>query len=77
MTGYMEVTESGASAIGFSILITEIEKAFREQPDLGITGVITVFDHRAGIETVSSGLVMFAGIVCHTVELNLTTQQSI
>jgi hypothetical protein len=77
ITGYLETINGGASEATFDGLIDAIRQQVRIDFTFGISGLTSLFNERAGIEIAATGLVMFAGVVCHWAQLELTTQRLI
>jgi hypothetical protein len=75
--GFWEVSEGGQSALEFNAMLDSIRDKFRVFRDLGIAGLTTTTDDRAGIEIIDTGLAQFAGAICHATVLGLTTERYI
>ncbi len=82
--GYMEFSDADMSEIAFDNLIEAICHAFRADDTLGGL-VITTFDEEngpggiplAGLQVREATLTTFAGVICHTALLELTTRHYI
>ncbi|WP_316978047.1 hypothetical protein [Shumkonia mesophila] len=75
--GYMSLDDAAASEIAFDDLVEAGRDAFRADETLG--GVVddTVGDGDSiGLQVEDSGPVMFAGVLCHSVRLGLTTRHT-
>jgi hypothetical protein len=73
--GFWEVTDGGQSGQTFQDMLDLIREKFRNNRDLGIPGLTTITEERAGIEILTTGLANFAGAVVHATTLELTTQR--
>lgn len=72
ITGVASFLDAEESEIAFDELVDSLADAFRAPRFLG--GLAdTVTDNSAGLQLRDSGPVMFAGILCHRVRLELTT----
>lgn len=72
--GFMALDDLAATEETFDALIEAARDAFRADETLG--GVIagTNVDNRAGAQVTESVPVMFAGVLCHSARLALTTR---
>ena len=71
--GYMSLDDDGQSELVFDELVEALRDAFRTDETLGGAVDTTIVPERAGLEVQGSGPVMFAGFLCHSVRLALTT----
>lgn len=72
--GYASFRDDLASELAFDDLADAVADAFDADDTLG--GLIESFesdDGTAGVQLVDAGPVMFAGVLCHSVRLNLVT----
>lgn len=73
--GFWEITDGGQSAVEFNDKLDAIRTVFRDDRGLNIPGLTTVTLDRAGIEIIDTGLAQFAGAICHSAILGLTTER--
>lgn len=74
--GFMALNDANSSEKTFDDLIEAIRDAFRADDTLGGT-ILTCIDpssNQAGIQVIESKPVLFAGVLCHSVQLGLFTQ---
>lgn len=73
--GYLSFKDALASELIFDDLIERIRDAVRTSPALGLPGLLgaSVAEER-GVQVSSAGPVLFAGALCHSVVLELTTR---
>lgn len=71
--GYMALEDVAVSEKTFDSLIEAIRDAFRSDENLGGVVSTTVNEEGAGIQVEESVPVLFAGVLCHSVRLRLTT----
>ena len=74
VAGYMSLDDSAASELAFDELVETLRTAFRDDPTLGGAVDTTIVPERAGLEVEDAGPVMFAGVLCHSARLGLTTK---
>ncbi len=72
--GLMALNDANESELVFDAQIEATRDAFRADETLGGVVASTVTESRAGIEVVESLPVMFAGVLCHSCKLALTTE---
>lgn len=71
--GFRSFNDEVGSEIQFDMLVEVIAEAFRADDTLGGTVISCTTPQAAGIQLTESTPVMFAGVLCHGVELELTT----
>lgn len=71
--GFRSFNDESASEIEFDRLIENIVEAFRADDTLGGTVITCTTPQAAGLQLNESAPVMFAGVLCHGAELELTT----
>ena len=74
IVGYMALADEAETELAFDGLVDAIADAFQANPSLNGTVVTTIFDDGAGLSQADSGPVMFAGVLCHAVSLQLKTR---
>lgn len=74
LRGFMSLSDADASERTFDALIETIRDAFRADDTLGGVVDTMITDERAGVQVQESTPVMFAGVLCHSVRLALTTR---
>ena len=72
--GYLSLDDSAATEKTFDDLVEAIRDAFRADETLGGVVAATVVDGDAGAQVPDSGPVIFAGVLCHSARLQLTTR---
>lgn len=75
MRGFMALDDADETEKLFDDFIESIRDTFREDQDLGgLVFQCIAQNGESGVQVISSGPVMFAGVLCHSAELGLTTQ---
>jgi len=75
MRGFMALDDADQTELLFDDAIEAIRDDFREDMDLGgLVAECVAENGESGVQMISSGPVMFAGVLCHSAELGLTTQ---
>jgi hypothetical protein len=72
--GYMALSDESESELVFDRLIDAIRGVFRADETLGGVVATTVMDDEAWMQLDESGPVLFAGVLCHSAKLRLTTR---
>lgn len=78
--GYMSLDDADATGETFDTFIEAIRDAFRSDDSLGGLIFSTVIDsknNQAGVQVDEAGPVLFAGVLCHSARLALTTRHLI
>lgn len=70
--GFMALDEAGETELEFDELIEAIRQAYRADPTLGGVAPLSPAEG-AGIDVTDSRPVVFAGVLCHSAVLQLTT----
>lgn len=70
--GFMALDLGGATELEFDDLVEAIRRAYRLNPTLGGAAQLSPADG-AGIDVTASVPVFFAGVLCHSATLQLTT----
>jgi hypothetical protein len=73
LRGYASLLDAEQSELSFDSTVDRVRDAFRSDQSLG--GVVTGLSASAavGLQLADSGPVMFAGVLCHSARLTLTT----
>lgn len=75
MRGFMALDDADETEKLFDERIEAIRDTFRYDPDLGgLVFECIAQNGESGVQVISSGPVLFAGVLCHSAELGLTTQ---
>ncbi|MCM2331191.1 MAG: hypothetical protein NDI70_07850 [Pseudomonas sagittaria] len=72
--GFMALADADESEIVFDGLIDAVRRAIYADPTLNGAVMSTLFEKEAGAQLQASGPVMFAGVLCHSADLVLTTE---
>lgn len=72
--GFMALADAEQSEIVFDGLIDAVRRAIYDNPTLDGAVMSTLFEKEAGAQLQASGPVMFAGVLCHSADLVLTTE---
>lgn len=72
--GFLALADADESEIVFDGLIDAARSAIYADPTLGGAVQNTFFDKEVGAQLQASGPVMFAGVLCHSADLVLTTE---
>lgn len=72
--GYMSLDDAGQSELAFDDLLDAIVAVFRADDTLGGLVDSLIVDNQAGAQIEDSGPVIFAGVLCHSARLSLTTR---
>lgn len=75
--GFMSLDDADATQETFDTLIEAIRDVFRADPSLGdlvFSTVIEEKNHQAGVQVEEVAPVLFAGVLCHSARLALTTR---
>lgn len=72
--GYMALDDSAASEKTFDDLVEAVRDAYRDDEDLGGVVNTTNIEEAAGVQVVESGPVLFAGVLCHSAQLQVFTR---
>lgn len=70
--GFMALDQGGATELEFDELVEAVRLAYRLNPTLGGAAQLSPADG-AGIDVTASVPVFFAGVLCHSATLQLTT----
>lgn len=73
LVGYRAVADANDSETEFASLADSVIQAFRSFDPLGIPGVATLGDGLNGPSLKGMDHVMFCGVLCHRIEIELTT----
>lgn len=73
LRGYMTFNDAAASELAFDELIERIRDAVRTDLTLGGICDLGPMDETEGVQVLDAGPVMFAGVLCHSVVLQLKT----
>lgn len=73
VVGLQAVVDDAASELALDDLVEQIRAAGRADDTLGGVVATCITDERAGFELVDSSPVLFGGVLCHRVILELTT----
>jgi len=75
--GFMAFDDSAASELVFDDLVEQLRDAFRTNDTLHgtVTQCALPDGSEAGLQLLDAGTVSFAGVVCHSARLQLTTQR--
>jgi len=71
--GYASLVDAEQSELAFDLVLDHIADAFDADETLGDLLYASDADNLAGIQLEDSGPVMFAGVLCHSARLALTT----
>ncbi len=72
--GFMSLVDAEETELAFDALIEAVRDAFRDDDTLGGVVDSMITDERAGVQVSESVPVMFAGVLCHSARLSLTTR---
>ena len=78
--GYMALDDADATEQTFDTLVESIRTVFRDDPSMGDLIFNTVIDEKnnqAGVQVEEAVPVLFAGVLCHSARLGLTTRHLI
>lgn len=78
--GFMSLDDADATEQTFDTLIESIRDVFRDDPSLGgliFSTVIEEKNNQAGVQVEEAVPVLFAGVLCHSARLALTTRHLI
>ena len=77
--GFMALSDAAGTEKTFDDLIDAAADAFRADPTLGgvVFSTLNPQSDETGLQLVQSRPVLFAGVLCHSAELNLYTQHLI
>jgi len=73
----MSLDDADSTELTFDTLIESIRDAFRDDDSLGGLIFSTVIDNKsnqAGVQVDETAPVLFAGVLCHSARLSLTTR---
>lgn len=75
--GFMALDDADATEETFDTLIESIRDVFRADPTMGdliFNTVIEEKNNQAGMQVEEAGPVLFAGVLCHSARIGLTTR---
>jgi hypothetical protein len=72
--GFQALVDANASELEFDLTIEDLRAAFLSDTKLGGTVNTTSFPDQVGLQLREAGVVMFAGVLCHSARLSLRTR---